>query len=353
MSKLVLLFQKTSVCNKKIEIQEKTVKAREAIMADTTEQKRTDSYIPWFVVTIFVESCLILILNGAAICIMLRKKLTKKLSNLFLLSLLISHYTVGLCACVFATYQLITKKNPNNKTNTLENWIASVYHTTFVVSFVSTISITVDRLTAIKLPFTYNNCTKSFFVYCFMIALILPLIYFTLKITHYDDLAYSLYIFSLAVAMVLLVVSNIVIHQEVNRQCAAIASTIVAKTVKEKNKQIAHLKKRQTSTLRICFFMVLSFILCWLPTSINCILLLSLDNSYPFLSQILIIQKGLMIVVFLNSLFAPIVHMSMNKDVKSEVKNIIAKKRKKVNYKSESTSTSQLSTEHRNACCNK
>lgn len=322
-------------------------------MADTTEQKRTDSYIPWFVITIFVESCLILILNGAAICIMLRKRLTKKLSNIFLLSSLISHYIGGLCACVFATYQLITNKNPNNKTNTLENWIASVYHTTFVVSFVSTISITVDRLTAIKLPFRYNNYTRSFFVHCSMIASILPSTYFALKITYHDDLAYPLYIFSLAVAMLVLVVSNIVIHQEINRQCAAIASTIVAKTEKEKNKKIAHLKKRQTSTLRICFFMVLSFILCWLPTSINCILLFSLDNSYPFLPQISIIQKGLMIVVFLNSLFAPIVYISMNKDVKSEVKNIIAKKRKKVNYNSESTSTSQLSTENRIACYSK
>lgn len=288
--------------------------------------------IEWNASILFVQSWFIIMLNMAVVTVILMKRrLRKKLCNMFLIQLLLCHLYVGVSCFMFSLYQLCTGYNPENGGQFYHTILAFLPSTAFVMTFSSIILVTIEKLIAIKKPFFYAELDYRFFVVCSGIGFLFPLISTVLILNKSTkEIAYKMFVAGILCVTIILSFSNIVIYKEVRRQFTAIASNVVTTTDQDRIEKLQLMRKRQNRSVRVCFLIVLTCIICWLPACFNCFIFFFFRRMYILSNHYTIIRSVVYLFACMNSITDPIIFTMMNKEVRNGLTYLILRKYRKV-----------------------
>ena len=182
-------------------------------------------------------------------------------------------------------------------------------------TFLSMVTCTLDRLLAIKYPYTYERVTTK--KVCLIIASVwLPVpLFFVLTIVLHASMI-SMRLFSsvlIILGTAILVTSNSVIYMIARRHCLNIQKSSFhgSQNSKEQGKLLK-------SSL-VCLCIVLSFVVSWSPFLV--VNLLHFTQEYGSFS--VEVDGSVEMVAILNSILDPILFIVFRKDVKKELLNLV------------------------------
>ena len=291
--------------------------------SNTTEVHLDVGVEPFWIGYIFIfESVLIITSNTAVIAIIVKAShLLRKLHNLYLLTLLISHVFVGLTAICLDLELLIVENSTHYISPTIFLISKSIHVAIIVYSFVSVVLVTLDRFLAVKFPFLYEKITKRVFAVSLLVGAILPISCLVLSLIGLEEMCYTVFVLASFVVVIVLIVSNGMIYILLKKEYAAITKTIVTNRKDDYKHITEKLKKRQCTSVKLCLIIVLSFVICWLPTAVNIgIIAIVGYDGHPLKSKVVLIRTIGLILSYGNSIIDPITYVLLNRGVRKEIR---------------------------------
>lgn len=233
------------------------------------------------------------------------RKLRSKKPNQFFVNLLLVHIILSLAA--------ITSKF------VIPFEVAVFNNGIFMEMFFSLVICSFDRYINITFPFKYAFLTTTkilgVIVISWFISTVFVVLAIVLRITNYQTtlVCTALIIFS----SVILLISNIHIYLIARRHASLILKNNTAAS------DAINREKRSLRATRVCFSLVLSFILLWLPFSIHNAMVLS--HLYKPSAE-KFFTKAVFNVGCFNSLVDPILYICFRKDMKARLMKVFLRK---------------------------
>lgn len=283
--------------------------------------------------------------NTIVILVMIKYKSLRKIhSNKFLFNLLSSGSFVSIVLIVYSVYVIINIKQGTTMVEFYNKnaYFAVLVDSVLILSLISLIFISTDRLVAVKYPFFYQDNLRTKRVYIIIsVSWISAFLFFIILVAIVETQGKQIAIktsnfFSIVVTMVgfcVLLLSTSLIYKETSRHLEAMSKL----STNEKDKT-AIFKERQCRLFRVNFRMVALFVTFWLFPLV-----------FTFLNEIngtTDIRLGLtsFYCVHLYYIFNPILYIATSRDVKMKLKSLYGHKRR---IESDFTKNSTLTTTDR------
>ena len=282
-----------------------------------------------YTISFIVLSCfallLIIFVNIVLLC---NKKLRRRPSNKFLLNLLISD---GLVCISFISYHVYLMITWDNEKSFYENYLLKksfilLVDVVICLSVSNFSLITLDRLIAVKWPFFYEDRihTKQAFTVITVVwvvtvayGIILIILFNVLEHKNSRRLGHVAFIAVAIAGFITLLTTNCFVFVEARKQLKAIEKTSVVPNNKS-NRKIEFLKK-EFRLVRINIGLILCFFLFWINAVIvKFKLLVYADENELHLHLEYVVAA--VYLVHLYYLCNPLWHVTLNHDVKQEVK---------------------------------
>ncbi len=236
---------------------------------------------PYFTMYIFIIDC-VLITSSVLISILITitfiydKHLLALPSNKFLVNFVIADFVVASGALVLA----VSSKETDQKGAPLKFLVTSTYFIVAITSYwLSLMIVTIDRYIAIVYPLEYSTRISSSSACRIILAFWIFVVLFTISnltiavLLHanHQTVSKTLLVFLLVITFAgfgSLLFVNTIIFRQVRRQVKRLASI----SVDIAGEAQRTLKKRETKSAYLCFSMVATFVICWLPSAMMAIM---------------------------------------------------------------------------------
>ena len=284
-----------------------------------------------------VLSFLALLPNMFVITLMLRsKKLRKRRSNKLLLNFLISNVTV----CItFISYNVKVMIMASNANSFVELYIKQqetvlLVLVSVVLSMLNLTFITLDRLVAVKWPFFYEDRIQTKHIFAAIgivwgVVIIYGIIMTILSMVYdseyfYQYLGQVIFIVVVMNGFITLSTSNFFVFLEARRQLKAIEKISVELLDDSKTKKNKR-RAKEFRVARINVGLVLCFFVFWINSLILAIkTLVYCDKDKPPASLEYLLTTWYLIKLYY--LFNPVWYVTLNQEVKQELKRIFGRK---------------------------
>ena len=283
---------------------------------------------------VMIALCLVgMLLNFVTLSVIaFIEKLRRRRSNKFLLNLLCSNVFATVIFLAFISHSLTTMRDETRWDKFYDKQIELLIMACVVIllTIINLISLTLDRLLAVKYPFFYQTSIKTKHVYIIIsIAWILSLVYAIILVTVSNIMAgnaikgaahLSFFIIVL-IGFITLAVSNSFIYFEAKKQLKAISAVTIDTLDREQAKQ-SKLSFKELKLVRITVGIVTSFIVHWIP-----LLMSSLYNynNNTIISFSLEFEFIAWYMACCNYIWSPMIYVALSRDVKMEIKRLIKK----------------------------
>ena len=264
----------------------------------------------------------------AAIYIAFTRKVRKRKSNKLLLNLLSSDM------CVVVVHLSCILMNFSKDINQCEDIFfvqpASqvVIAVTMSLSLFNLVSLTLDRLLAVKLPLFYQASVKTMHVYiAISAAWIISLIYLSVLlimwrvngvslIVDITDLSFAVIILT---GFVTLAISNAFIYFEARKQLQKMSKCLI-ENLNDNYRKRYMLQRRESRLVRINVGMVAAFTLFWSPTAVSYLYKYIRGTCFS-------LEFELILCFFLccNFIFDPIIYICLSHDVRKSIRHLFIK----------------------------
>ena len=269
------------------------------------------------------------ILNlSAAIYIAFTRKVRKRKSNKLLLNLLSSDMCVVVVhlSCILMDFS----KDINQCEDIFFVQPASQVGIAVAMSLslFNLVSLTLDRLLAVKLPFFYQASIQTKHVYIVISgAWIISLIYFSVLLITWHvkgvsvmvDIANLSFVVIVLSGFVTLAVSNAFIYFEARKQLRKMSKCLI-QNLNDKYRKRYMLKRRESRLVRINVGMVAAFTLFWSPRVVSTI--------YQYIRSTCFSLEFELILCFsicCNFIFDPIIYICLSHDVRKGIRHVLNK----------------------------
>lgn len=264
----------------------------------------------YFLHSLFIQAVIIVIINVFSLWIIIRSgRIYKKLQNIYLMGLLLSH---GLNGLSFVLYYVLV--NMTSVSKTLLYHVKMMRDTFYIFSACYTTMIALDRYLAIKRPFYYTTLGKRFVIISnsliVLISVVVKLAFVLTTITTTIIAFLVILIFSASVGFF-----NYVLYREVKKQYVSINSMTVYHTNEAEAKHKKYIKRRQLRSLKICLLLTFSYVLFWLPYVVT-VLLYQMFKTFLMWK----VRSCLELFNLFNSIVDVVIYVSLNNDMKQEMK---------------------------------
>ena len=213
-----------------------------------------------------INSAAVFLNSSIAVMILQNRTLRTKVSNIFLLFLLLAHFLVN--AELFAyclTYWFYKNRNLQPP-----EWVGKLHTSTLVgtlnMKSFSIVLITLDRFLSVMRSFVYQRFHLKFAlisgIFLFGIGIISVFYQFFLTSSSTSS---PIVVSCVIIAQVILCVSNFKIYRIVKQQLDKIKSTTVAPDEETKRKLQQELMEREVIAIKICWLVVSTYLVFMLP----------------------------------------------------------------------------------------
>ena len=205
------------------------------------------------------QLCIVILMNvSAAILILTTKSLRAIINNIILALLFGSHIATSSCIIVItSTY----RKYPQIVQRLQE--VRDLF-SAFEVGF--TIFLSLERYIAIQKPFLYSKLSARHFFISLLTIFCLSIGFFIWR--HFSLTAYIFGMIFTTCGCVFICYACASSYRTIKTQCRKISATIVTKSNEQKVKRKTNMRKLQVRSLKICFWIALTYLLTWVPLSI-------------------------------------------------------------------------------------
>ena len=271
-------------------------------------------------------SSVALLINAFVVTIMLwNQKLRKRHSNKILLNGLISNAVVCSSLISFSAHLCLVLENTQSfyyvyvrqrKFDVLVNVLVCLSLLNFTL-------LTLDRLVAVKFPFFYEVKIQAKHIYfavgfnwgfTIIFGVILLIIYVTIDPSRVLSAANIMFIVTFLCGFITLLTSNTFIFIEARKQLHAIEKLTVADREKSKEKR-RMFRKKELRLVKLNIGMIICFFIFWVNALIVDIYSLALSGPMGF--TYMLVAWYLVHIYYLCN---PMWYVSMNEDVKRELK---------------------------------
>ena len=248
--------------------------------------------------------------------------------NLLLFSMSFADFCVGVTGSTTGLIFLFAKKGSITETLYKIGGMIPLFGS-FFVSVLSLAIMTADRLVSVKFPLRYRlMVTRKRIKLGIFMCWLITLVFMTIQILLFFCLSYETelkvrclhVVIFFVVGSTVLSISNTTLYRTVQRRtaksnvgviCAQLSGDLTLRFESIERKQFDKTKqKEETAKARICIWMTVLFIVCWLPIAIRYALRLFLssdDLGRPWLTVCLAF-------VGLNSVLNPVIYLLLRKD---------------------------------------
>ena len=259
------------------------------------------------------------------VLIISRRKLISKKSNKLFINLLVVHILLCISGIVSKFHMSVG--------------VVIFSNGCLIELFLSLILITSDRCVNIKFPFEYHKINTKKVILMITSSWVITAIFVILYIEVVTNGYYRVVISTilLGFATFTLTLSNITIYIIARRHVNAIRRNTSLESMKN--------RKRVLKSTYVCFSIILSFVISWLPYFVHNVMTLVkayIPGGYKLFTKVVVR------VAMVNSLIDPFLYLCFNRDVKKELKKIMAKKdeRKRKNVIIDTHRSPFLETSH-------
>ena len=271
----------------------------------------------WSKYCLLINAILIVLVNLYVLLLIARKRShLPSICNIFLFGLLMSHLGAGTVSSLMFNVDSAINNSTHEHNGMYERLTLCIYHFCGVSTFCMIILVTIDRLLAIKWPFIYNQLTWKFCAFSISTIMVFPIIFiiFELRIEIHS---YNIILFCKAMTSIVLAFSHHLIYREVKAQFQKISKTIVCDDLTLQGEKREKLNQRMVKSTRMCYFIVLSNIIFWIPCSITSVFILNQGNKYW--NEITIqVQCAVYVFLNVNSIKDPLMYVVLNKSLKDQ-----------------------------------
>ena len=280
----------------------------------TGNGSRYDSFqsLPSFTTILLLlkgQAGLIMVVNISIFCfVALNKTLNKNPSNLFLLSLFLSHIILGISGFIKAFRQ--------------SDYLINIIITSILAGFLSLVLVTIDRYVAIKYPFQHQKLTRFVAITVTFLVVWLPTsITIIYLLTLNLDIKFSqiLCVAIILIAAMVLISTNIYVY--------SIARTHIKriKNINVETNQVRNQRRRKQRTMKpiyICATIVFTFLITWMPTLVvNFLVIL---NKLTLKEKIMTFTYTIP-MASIDCIINPIIYVVFNRQIRVEIVKIIRK----------------------------
>lgn len=261
---------------------------------------------------------------GALLLILHCKKLRKRVSNKFLVSLFVSDF----CVSFLVSTAIVKEWALDNPVSEKMPVYFYLFIATFMLlSLLNRTMVSVDRLVAVLNPYFYEEKFTTKLVILLTICQgVVGSVYLTLALIIQEIFGleqkkrfviYSIIVFA-GIGFLTLTVSNIFIYREARKQIKIICKLKVGLKHKESEDSRKH---HEYKIVRTFSFMIFLFVLCWTPFLVV-VICKNTNEMLPKYTMFVVL-----FLLSLNYIFNPIIYVATSKDVKTELKKVCHRER--------------------------
>ena len=271
----------------------------------------------WSKYCLLINAIMIVLVNLYVLLLIARKRSRlRSVCNIFLCGLLMSHLGTGTVSLLMFNVDSAINNSTHEHNGMYERLTLCIYHFCGVSTFCMIILVTIDRLLAIKWPFVYNQLTWKFCAFSISTIMVFPIIFiiFELRIKIH---IYHIILFCKAITSIVLASSHHLIYREIKSQFQKISKTIVCEDIPLQKEKREKINQRLMKSTRMCYFIVLSNIIFWIPRGITSVFILTQGNKYW--NEITIqVQCAVYVFLNMNSIKDPFMYVVLNKSLKRQ-----------------------------------
>ena len=302
---------------------------------DTNENMTVaEIFILLFCIIGLIENLLIIFV------ILADRTLRKNLANQFFVNLMVWYFLFDLASLLRS---VVSSMGMN---------VVDLLITTIIASSLAISALTLDRMLAIKFPYRHHSLPRwvpcLVIIFCWAIPIAYLILSFVLEDEIKDFTRGCIFVTTNITAIVCLVVSNTIIFVEARMQLKKIEKTQVRTTspkdeqfssnaLQSKSKTVSANKvKSETRLAYICFGVVITYIIFWLPMTLE-YLINGLQRQRP--------SEATRVLVYLNAIVMPVFYAWFNKSVKKSLKSRMCRIHSTTSHSDESYVSSSRGSE--------